>query len=100
MPGLAVKLIEQWRAIWSKSSGTSATAPFGVVALPPSGSEGGADIRSMGHAQTGSWGIMPNPDMPNTFVAQACANSHSKPLDLTSFSPATYCTVLSSLLPS
>ena len=68
---LAVKLISQWRSIWSKSSGTAPDAPFGVVTLPPSGSEGGADIRSMGHAQTGSWGIMPNPDMPNTFVAQA-----------------------------
>ena len=69
---LAVKLIADWRAIWAKSSGTAADAPFGVVTLPPSGGEGGADIRSMGHAQTGSWGIMPNPDMLNTFVAQGC----------------------------
>jgi len=38
----------------------------------------------MGHAQTGSWGIMPNPDMPNTFVAQACAKS-SSPLFLPVF---------------
>jgi hypothetical protein len=51
---LAIKLVEDWRQIWSKNSGTSALAPFGVVTLPPSGGEGGADIGSMRYAQTGS----------------------------------------------
>ena len=67
---LAIKLVNDWRAIWSNNSGTSASAPFGIVTLPPSGSEGGADIGSMRYAQTGSYGIMPNPDMPYTFLAQ------------------------------
>ena len=67
---LAVKLVSDWRAVWAKNSGTKPDAPFGVVTLPPSGSEGGADIGSMRYAQTGSYGIMPNPVMPNTFVAQ------------------------------
>ena len=52
---LAIKLVSDWRAIWSKNSGTSAAAPFGVVTLPPSGSEGGADIGSMRYAQTGAF---------------------------------------------
>jgi hypothetical protein len=36
-----------------------------------SGSEGGADIGSIRIAQTGSYGVLPNPAMPNTFLAQA-----------------------------
>jgi hypothetical protein len=40
------------------------------VTLPPSGGEGGADIGSMRYAQTGSYGVMPNPQMLDTFVAQ------------------------------
>ena len=36
-------LIEQWRELWSKTPGTTdPEAPFGVVTLASSGSEGGA----------------------------------------------------------
>jgi hypothetical protein len=41
------------------------------VTLAPSGGEGGADLPSMRWAQTASYGVLPNPAMPQTFVAQA-----------------------------
>ena len=69
---LMVKLIEQWRALWSATPGTTpADAPFGLVTLAPSGTEGGASIGTMRWAQTGSYGMAPNNAMPNVFVAQA-----------------------------
>ena len=68
---LMPKLVSDWREVWSKNSGTPADAPFGLVTLAASGGEGGADIGSMRLAQTGSYGVMPNPAMENTFLAQA-----------------------------
>eukprot|EP00729_Bicosta_minor_P014162 gene14162-23573_t len=63
---LMPKLVSSWRALWSQTPGTTdPNAPFGVVTLASSGSEGGADIRQMGIAQTA--GVI----MPETFVAQA-----------------------------
>ena len=41
------KLVSQWRKIWAANSGTDPNAPFGLVTLAASGSEGGADIGSM-----------------------------------------------------
>jgi len=65
-------LVKQWRALWSATAGTTdAEAPFGLVTLAPSGGEGGASIGTMRWAQTAGYGTMPNPAMPNTFVAQA-----------------------------
>jgi len=65
------KLVADWRALWSKNSGTDIDAPFGLVTLAASGTEGGSDIGSMRLAQTASYGVLPNPLMPNTFLAQA-----------------------------
>ena len=68
---LMVKMVADWRALWSASSGTAPDAPFGLVTLAASGGEGGSDIASMRLAQTGSYGVLPNALMPNTFLAQA-----------------------------
>jgi hypothetical protein len=68
---LMAKLVSDWRALWAKSSGTDPMAPFGLVTLAASGGEGGSDIGSMRLAQTASYGVLPNPIMPNTFFAQA-----------------------------
>eukprot|EP00041_Stephanoeca_diplocostata_P010993 m.177446 g.177446 ORF g.177446 m.177446 type:complete len:685 (-) comp18367_c0_seq2:175-2229(-) len=65
-------LIEGYRAVWSKSLGTTDPhAPFGVVTLASSGSEGAGGMGPMRQAQTAGYGILPNKDMPNTFLAQA-----------------------------
>jgi hypothetical protein len=66
-------LISEWRLLWSKTAGTTdPTAPFGVTQLAGYCSEGfpnnSAPFRL---AQTGGWGYLPNPDMPNTFLGQA-----------------------------
>lgn len=66
------QLITGWRAAWSKTPGTTdPLAPFGVVTLASSGSEGGPDFGTMRIAQTMSFGVLPTPTMPNTFLAQA-----------------------------
>lgn len=66
------QLIHGWRARWSKTPGTTdPLAPFGVVTLASSGSEGGPDFGTMRIAQTASYGVLPSPDLPNTFLAQA-----------------------------
>jgi hypothetical protein len=66
------QLITGWRAAWSKTPGTTdPLAPFGVVTLASSGSEGGPNFGAMRIAQTLSYGVLPTPTMPNTFVAQA-----------------------------
>ncbi|CAB9525804.1 Sialate O-acetylesterase [Seminavis robusta] len=65
-------LIEQWRELWSKTPGTTdPEAPFGVVTLASGGSEGGPDMGAMHLAQTANYGVLPSPDLPNTFLAQA-----------------------------
>ena len=71
--GCAVReLIRGWRRIWSKTAGTTdPVAPFGTVTLAASGSEGGPNMGAMRWAQTGNFGVMPSPDLPNTFLAQA-----------------------------
>ena len=69
---LAKTLVEQWRSLWSATSGTTAPdAPFGFVTLAPSGGEGGSDIGTMRWAQTAGAGVAPSSVMPNTFLAQA-----------------------------
>jgi hypothetical protein len=65
-------LVDDWRKIWSSTPGTTEPlAPFGIVTLASSGSEGGPNMGAMRMAQTASWGFLPNPDMPQTFLAQA-----------------------------
>jgi hypothetical protein len=65
-------LIEQWRSVWSAEPGTTApNAPFGLVALPGSGSEGGPNMGMMNLAQTASYGVVPNARMHNCFIAEA-----------------------------
>jgi len=66
------QLIRGWRAAWSKTPGTTdALAPFGVVTLASSGSEGGPNFGAMRLAQTASFGVLPSPELPATFLAQA-----------------------------
>ena len=65
-------LVSEWRALWSSTPGTTdPAAPFGVVTLASSGSEGGHNLGSMRLAQTAGYGVLPNPLMPNTFLVQA-----------------------------
>ena len=49
-------------------------APFGIVTLASSGSEGGPNMGPMRQAQSASYGVLPGPEgsgMENTFIAQA-----------------------------
>lgn len=68
-------LVEGWRKVWSATPGTTdPLAPFGIVTLASSGSEGGPHMGAMRQAQTASYGVLPGPPgsgMENTFVAQA-----------------------------
>lgn len=65
------QLILGYRQVWSAVPGTTdPLAPFGVVALPTSGSEGGPNMGAMRWAQTANYGTLPTPDLPNTFLAQ------------------------------
>ena len=65
------QLINGWRAAWSATPGTTdPLAPFGVVTLASSGSEGGPNMGTMRQAQTASYGVLPSPELPNTFLAQ------------------------------
>ena len=67
------QLVNGWRVAWSKVADTTdPEAPFGVVTLASSGAEGAdAAMGAMRIAQTAGWGVIPNPSMPNTFMAQA-----------------------------
>ena len=63
-------LISAWRAAWSVVPGTTdPLAPFGLCTLSTDDSEGTGDIGSFRWAQGGSFGVVPNPIMPNVFLA-------------------------------
>jgi len=65
-------LIDSWRTIWSQIPNTTAPlAPFGVVTLASSGGMGRPGLGMMRHAQTANYGVLPSPELPNTFLAQA-----------------------------
>ena len=75
-------LVSQWRQLWSASAGTTdPSAPFGIVTLASSGSEGANSLAmgAMRQAQTAGFGVLPPPSsssghaggMANTFLAQA-----------------------------
>eukprot|EP00040_Diaphanoeca_grandis_P010748 m.55060 g.55060 ORF g.55060 m.55060 type:complete len:657 (+) comp22015_c0_seq2:53-2023(+) len=64
-------LIKLWRSTWSAEPGTTdPNAPFGLVFIPGSGSEGGPSMGYMRNSQSANYGILPNPEMLNTFSAQ------------------------------
>eukprot|EP00039_Didymoeca_costata_P020049 m.339850 g.339850 ORF g.339850 m.339850 type:complete len:823 (+) comp19004_c0_seq1:14-2482(+) len=66
------ELVKAWRKIWSETPNTTdPLAPFGIVTLASSGSEGGPNMGAMRQAQTAGYGIVPNEALPNTFLAQA-----------------------------
>jgi len=68
---LMVGLVRLWRKMWSAAPGTTdPLAPFGVVALPFSGSEGNPNIGLIRWAQTGGYGVLPSEAMPNTYLVQ------------------------------
>lgn len=87
------KMIAAWRALWSLHLGTSnVLAPFGVVTIAPSGSEG-ADyhLSAFRWSQTANYGVLPNPAMPATYLAQAYDLNdpwagHNSPFDRTTTS--------------
>ena len=70
------ELIKGFRAVWSATPGTTdPLAYFGAVALPSGGSEGSDGVGQMGAmriAQTAGYGVLPNADLPNTWIVQAC----------------------------
>ena len=67
------RMVAAWREIWSVADGTTdPLAPFGLVTIAPSGAEGAGDhLSAFRWAQTANYGVLPNPAMPRTFVAQA-----------------------------
>jgi hypothetical protein len=67
------RMVAAWRDIWSVEAGTTdPTAPFGLVTIATSeGGEGAHHLAAFRWAQTANYGVLPNPAMPNTFVAQA-----------------------------
>ena len=66
-------LIADWRAIWAAVPNTTASVfPFGVTQLAGSCSEGfPQNSGGFRRSQTGGYGVLPNPAMPNSFLAQA-----------------------------
>lgn len=63
-------LVAAFRSAWSVTPGTTdPLAPFGLVSLSTGDSEGAADVASFRWAQQGSYGVVPNAAMPNTFMA-------------------------------
>eukprot|EP00038_Savillea_parva_P019741 m.28625 g.28625 ORF g.28625 m.28625 type:complete len:802 (+) comp4534_c0_seq1:76-2481(+) len=67
-----IQLIKGWRETFSETPGTTdPMAPWGIITLASSGSEGGSNMGAMRLAQTAGYGVTPNPGLPNTFSAQA-----------------------------
>jgi hypothetical protein len=66
------KMVARYREAWSAAPNTTPPlAPFGIVTLAANTNEGGgARVAGMRWSQTGNYGVLPNPLMPNTFLAQ------------------------------
>lgn len=64
-------LVSSWRKVWSATPGTTdPLAPFGIVSLADGTDEGfGGNMRGFRWAQTAGYGALPNPAMPNSFLA-------------------------------
>eukprot|EP01062_Namystynia_karyoxenos_P063041 TRINITY_DN5586_c1_g1_i8.p1 TRINITY_DN5586_c1_g1~~TRINITY_DN5586_c1_g1_i8.p1 ORF type:complete len:836 (+),score=174.70 TRINITY_DN5586_c1_g1_i8:78-2585(+) len=65
-------MVREWRGAWSAQHGTTdPLAPFGVVTLAGGTSEGnGEHMAAFRWSQTGNYGHLPSPALPNTFLAQ------------------------------
>ena len=76
------KMVELWRSVWSNGNGVDTVAGaeagagdrpplFGVATLAAGGSEGnGHHMAGMRWSQTANFGVLPNPTMPHSFLAQ------------------------------
>ena len=63
-------LVAAWREAWSAVPGTTDPhAPFGLCTLSTDDSEGSGDIASFRWSQGGNYGSVPNPALPNVFLA-------------------------------
>jgi len=91
-------------------------APFGIATIANSGGEGGRSMGAMHWAQTANYGVLPNPVLPNTFLAQtfdlddpfgnitcykahccnppACVDNTSIPACHSCFGPGQYCDLI------
>jgi para-nitrobenzyl esterase len=70
---LLPSLVRSYRALWSAVPGTTdPLAPFGLTTIAAGGSEGNDEhVAAIRWSQTANYGHLPNPEMPNTFLAQA-----------------------------
>jgi hypothetical protein len=60
-------MVDLWRRVWRAEP----SAIFGVATLAAGGSEGaGQHMAGMRWSQTANYGVLPNPRMPHSFVAQ------------------------------
>lgn len=66
-------MIEAWGSSWSVVPNTTPkNGPFGIVQLADATDEGwGCNIGQMHWAETGNYGVVPNPALPTAFVAAA-----------------------------
>eukprot|EP00493_Phyllostaurus_siculus_P022776 UN23110 len=65
-----LKMKNQWQEYWSATPGTTEKEfGFGVVTLADGTSEGGPNMPEMRWAQTQNYGVIPNPEFPNGFMA-------------------------------
>ena len=68
-------LVRGWRSAWAAAAGGGAGAaglPFGVVGLGSeacNGPDGGWELGGLRSAQTGGFGALPSPSLPDTFLA-------------------------------
>lgn len=65
-----VTIVTDWRQLWSSTPGTTASnVPFGIFTIAPGGSEGDTNgLPPFRLAQTGNYGQLPSPSLPNTFL--------------------------------
>ena len=65
--------MQSWRSAWSVVPDTTPhDAPFGIVTLADATDEGwGCNMEQMHWAETGNYGVVPNPALQNAFVAAA-----------------------------
>ena len=85
-------LVSEWRNLWSTTPGTTAnSAPFGIVTLASSGSEGasGLAMGAMRQAQTGGFGALPPPP-PSRSDQGITARESSSPLSVNTFLAQAY----------
>jgi hypothetical protein len=62
-------MLEAWRGAWSVEPGTTDPEfPFGLVVL--ASEEGECGDGAFRWSQTGQYGVLPSPQLPNTFAAQ------------------------------